>query len=66
MGFPFGDGLYGRGLYSRRPDTWRNRPVQTRDWTVTTSGAPAWTVAPAESPASPRPWKRVPSESPNG
>lgn len=32
MGFPYGDGLYGKGLYSRRPDWWRLKDCVNDNW----------------------------------
>jgi len=46
MGFPFGDGLYGKGLYSRRPDWWRGRACGQEGWQTTACGPSVWTPTP--------------------
>jgi hypothetical protein len=54
MGFPYGDGLYGRGLYSRRPDWWRDRTCQNDAWGGIRCEAVAWET-PAAAPV--QPWQ---------
>lgn len=50
MGYPFSDARYGSGLYSRRPDWWRDRACLNDAWKGKACDAPTWnttTVTPA-------------------
>jgi hypothetical protein len=57
MGFPWGNGFYGLGLYSRRPDWWRDKTCVNDEWAAQSCDPPAWTPSqsadalPAWSPA---------------
>lgn len=42
MGFPYGDGLYGKGLYSRRPDWWRKKECINDQWARQTCDVSVW------------------------
>lgn len=44
MGFPYGDGLYGKGLYSRRPDAWRPRDCKPPPWIGESCGPSPWSA----------------------
>lgn len=49
MGFPYGDGLYGKGLYSRRPDWWRGKACANDGWSIGDCPPNPW------APAAPQP-----------
>lgn len=42
MGYPYGDALYGSGLYSRRPDWWRDRACENEEWVPNTCEELPW------------------------
>lgn len=42
MGFPYGDGLYGKGLYSRRPDWWRGKDCEQSGWSSSICDKIVW------------------------
>ena len=46
MGFPYSDGLYGRGLYSRRPDWWRDKTCVNDQWSAVVCDHSGWEKAP--------------------
>lgn len=50
MGFPYGDGLYGKGLYSRRPDWWRDKACLNDNWAA--QACVALAIEPVPAPVS--------------
>lgn len=63
MGFPYGNGLYGKGLYSRRPDWWRTATCVTEAWAAQACATPAWTPQAASGGSG---WAAAPNPSPGG
>ena len=55
MGFPYGDALYGRGLYSRRPDWWRDKSCYNNQWAAKTCQDGAWAASGTDTPT----WGRI-------
>ena len=50
MGFPYGDGRYGMGRYSRRPDWWRDTRCVQDNWAAQTCDVSAWSPVSKDPP----------------
>jgi hypothetical protein len=63
MGYPYSDARYGSGLYSRRPDWWRDKACANDAWTGKTCPPLAWAPIVVRNPDD-RPWLPAPSKAP--